>query len=61
MLVQIVYDDSFWVFWWELFFYSDTLELGLAKDMTGLFPFGYAVFTGQEELEETAMYAKLAN
>jgi len=59
VLVQNVYDDSIWVLWRKYRFYIDSADVGLAKDMLG--PSAYAMFPGTEDLEETIIYAKIAD
>jgi len=59
VLVQNVYDDSICVLWRKHRFYLDSADVGLAKDMLG--PSAYAMFPETEDLEETIIYAKIAD
>lgn len=59
VLVQNVYDDSIWVLWRKYRFYIDDADVGLAKDIWT--PSPYAMFPGLENLDETIIYAKIAD
>lgn len=59
VLVRNVYDDSIWVLWRKYRYAEGSADLVLAKDVFDADE--YAVFPGMRGLEETIIYAKIAD